>query len=95
MNEKLINEETKWEFVTKKNKTNVLHLNYFRMQKYKNENELLTNKIDKSECEVNELIQINEVNNTTVKNWFCILLSGTSRRIFSCTNSIRSITSGF
>jgi hypothetical protein len=38
------------------------------MQKYKNENELLTNKIDKSECEVNELIQINEVNNTTVKN---------------------------
>jgi hypothetical protein len=41
------------------------------------------------------LIQINEVNNTTVKNWFCILLSGTSRRIFSCTNSIRSITSGF
>jgi hypothetical protein len=52
----------------KKTKPMFLHLNYFRVHKYKNENELLTNKIDKSECEINELIQINEVNNTSIKN---------------------------
>ncbi|CAF1575256.1 unnamed protein product [Rotaria sp. Silwood1] len=32
-----------------------------QLEQYKNENNLLTNKIEKSECEVNDLVQINEV----------------------------------
>lgn len=34
----------------------------FRLQQYKNENDQLVKKIEKSEVEVNDLVQINQVN---------------------------------
>lgn len=38
------------------------NIDLFRVKQYRNENDALTVKIEKSEVEVNELIQINEVN---------------------------------
>jgi hypothetical protein len=42
-----------------------LNLFFFlnRVEKYKNQTDLLTKKLDRSECEVNELVKINEVRN--------------------------------
>ncbi len=37
-----------------------------RVQQYKNENDYLVNKIEKTECELNEYIHINQVNDNSI-----------------------------
>lgn len=65
-------------------------------QQYKIENEQLTQKVEKCEVEINELVHINEVrsDDRSLVHLLDFMSVGTARRISSCTNSIRSNADG-